>query len=162
MNLDTLRRIKEAAESALNKAVDDSVHYDVYTELLNYQTETNAAYSKHLASCIKFKNILNHNAPKYLRLEIDLEACSMGINQEDIANYIESRSEWLEFVESVNQAPIPAKDLYPLQPTDDWYDSLSFHPDNLIDAACKALGWISTPTEGGLTMNFTAIKEGGE
>jgi len=89
-----------------------------------------------------------------LKLDINLEATDMGSNQDEIADYIMSSEQWLNYVNKVNALEIPASNESDSIPCDEWFDAQDFHPDDLIQEACEKLGWHSVPQVGGLMMNF--------
>jgi len=89
-----------------------------------------------------------------LTLDISLEACNMGNQQGEIAEFVENHPLWATYVDKVNQAGIPSHPADETQPSDEWRDKQSFHPDDLIGEACKVLNWQCVPDTGGLVMNF--------
>ena len=100
-----------------------------------------------------------------LKLETSLEAIDMGNNQNEIAEWVESNDQWLDFVESINSLDLLVGE-DESTPTDQSWDecvlmvarattTLSFfHPDDLVVEACEALDWHSVPSCGGLSLQF--------
>lgn len=90
---------------------------------------------------------------KHLKINTNLEACGMGNNQEEIAEWVSNCDEWIAFLSHTNVHGIPANE-DGARPCDEWFAEQDFLPDDMIVIACEALGWKSVPDTGGLIMTY--------
>ena len=89
-------------------------------------------------------------------LESDLEAVNMGINQIELAEFVQNHQRWKDYVKVQNFGGIPADPDNPNQPHPSYLDyvSATFTPDDLLKEACQALGWDNVPQNGGFLTNY--------
>ena len=66
-----------------------------------------------------------------------LEAKNGGENQEEIALWVESHPDFLAWVKECNDTKIPVTEAG--EPPLSWWVSQTFHPVQLVPAACEAL-----------------------
>jgi len=85
-------------------------------------------------------------------LETRLESTDLGSNRQELIDYVENHPRWLEFVITENTKGIPTDD--GVYPCEDWFNSMDFHPDDLLTEACESLHWNSVPTNGGFLLTY--------
>ena len=64
---------------------------------------------------------------------LSIEACDMGIDQQEIADWVDNYLDYRDFKDQAE------------------FDAIEYA---LIEKACKALGWHSVPSNGGLIVNW--------
>jgi len=100
------------------------------------------------------------NKMNYLKLEDDLEATDGGKDQNEIAEWVQEDARFIAYVQNANRNPIPEDPNTDCRPASEWIDSQDFHPNDLIEEACKDLGWYSVPDALNLNLNFQIFNKG--